>query len=98
MVIPLVHLFASQHHHSLLSQINQNISTIDYITFTVSYGAYCTYVVIYIPVSTLYEDTAYSAIQMPVWNLSLCEGSDFMVHFVTCMFRVVHICGTIYVC
>ena len=47
----------------------------------VSYGTHGAHVVIYIPVFTINEDTALS--------LGLCEASDLIRSFMSCMLRVV---------
>ena len=72
-----------------------NISIIDTqpsnLTHTVSYGTIEMHEVIYIPVLAINEDTALS--------LGLCDASDFIRHFMTCMvttyvFMHVHHCFT----
>ena len=48
---------------------------------TVSYGNYCTHIVIYIPVFAINENTALS--------LGVCEDSELIGCFMTYMLRVV---------
>ena len=47
----------------------------------VPYGSYYTHVVVYIPVFPINEDTTLS--------LGLCEDSELIGRFMTCMLRVV---------
>ena len=85
-VIPLVHLFSNQHCCSTFTSIgSSDIKTPRHLTFNltlaVSYRSYHTHVVIYVPIFAINEDTALS--------LGLCEDSDLIRRFMTCMLRVV---------